>query len=101
MPFIHVQLQPPATILHSAMAHALHASSDEGAEHFKRELAALGRIPKYQVIRFQVFELKRSKFDPPNGSVLVIVRGGIGSFGVWDDADEVITAWKNLAKPAL
>jgi hypothetical protein len=93
IPLVHAELNPPATLLH-----ALTPLEREGADDpfFERELAALKRVPKDHVTRYQVLELPRTARDAEAGSVRLVLHSGTreGS-GPWDDCDKVIREWES------
>jgi hypothetical protein len=93
--FVHEELHPPSTIAHASKAyHAVLASSDEWAESIRAELKSLNRLPQHQVSRYQIFELPRCDTDSDDGNVHLIIHGGLGSLGPWNDADDVIRKWE-------
>jgi hypothetical protein len=99
IPAVHDELKPPSTIQRAAMAYdKVRTTSDEFSEKRNDELKALNRLPADQVSRYQVFELPRSDSDPTDGHILLILHTGLGSYGPWQVADDIIRAWQEALK---
>lgn len=97
IPFVHSELHPPSTLAHAATMYESVRTS-KWADENRQELKSLNRLPRDQVSKYQVFELRRSDSDPDDGKVELIIDAGLGSFGPWQKADEIIDAWKEAAK---
>lgn len=96
IPFVHEELKPPSTLHHAAKGYES-VQDAEWEQQNREELKRLNRLPPYQVSKYQIFELPRTSADPADGSVSMVIDVGLGSFGPWHKADEIIDAWKEAA----
>jgi hypothetical protein len=88
VPYVRLELKPPATLLHAI-------------EHFKptiisdlnEQLKRLHRVEKNQVTRYQVFEIPRLEDDPPEGSVRLLLHGRNEFCDPWALCREAVDLW--------
>ena len=93
-----VRRRPSCTPLPRTMGFEPPQTGEPSASGPNWLLCVAFRNTKSAAIRFS--NLLRSDSDPEDGSVHVIIHGGLGSFGVWHEADQVIDLWEKGRRTA-
>jgi hypothetical protein len=92
IPYVRLELKPPATLLHALRHYKPGAIDDDMAARLKE----LHRVDRNQVTRYQVFEIPRLDDDPPEGNVRMMLHGRNEFEDPWVNCRAVVDSWAGL-----
>ncbi|MFN5946625.1 MAG: hypothetical protein ACK5Q4_07190 [Phycisphaerae bacterium] len=95
IPHVHAELRPPSNLAHTIQLEKL-PKDLQGM--WQSTLEKLKRTPRYHVTRYQVLVLQRFAGDPIDGRVRLVLHGGDGYTGPWDESDLLLSDWADYVE---
>jgi hypothetical protein len=92
VPYVRLELKPPATFLHAIEHFKPMAISGNLGEQLRRH----HRVEKNQVTRYQIFEIPRLEDDPPAGNVRLLLHGRNEFCDPWALCREAVDLWAGV-----